>query len=71
MGGIDGYSRIPVYLHASNNNRSQTVLKLFLQAVRTFGLPSRVRADHGTENVLVEEYLCCTTPPEVLVGEVL
>ena len=28
-GGVDGYSRIPVYLHASNNNRGETVLALF------------------------------------------
>lgn len=32
-GGIDGYSRIPVYLHASDNNQASTVLRLFLEAV--------------------------------------
>ena len=48
-GGIDGYSRVPVYLHASDNNRSVTVLRS--------KLPSRVRADHGGENVLVSEYM--------------
>jgi len=31
-GGIDGYSRIPVYLHASDNNQASTVLRLFLEA---------------------------------------
>lgn len=25
-GGVDGYSRIPVYLHCCNNNRADTVL---------------------------------------------
>lgn len=56
-GGIDGYSRIPVYLAASANNRSETVVQHFLEAVRKYGLPSRVRADRGGENVLVSEYM--------------
>lgn len=56
-GCIDGFSRIPVYLVASNNNRAETVHQHFLEAVATFGLPSRVRADKGGENVLVSEYM--------------
>ena len=40
-GGIDGFSRIPVYLHASPDNQAATVLNLFTNAVNTFGLPSR------------------------------
>ncbi len=52
-GGIDGYSRIPVYLNVSSNNRADTVFRAFSGAVSKFGLPSRVRADHGGENVLV------------------
>ena len=28
-GGIEGYSRLPVYLHAANNNKAATVLKTF------------------------------------------
>ena len=43
-GGIDGYSRQVVYLGASNNNKSETVLQLFLEATRAHRWPSRVRS---------------------------
>ena len=56
-GGIDGYSRIPVYLKASSNNKAATVLQCFISAVFQYGLPSRVRADCGGENTLVSEYM--------------
>ena len=46
-GGIDGYSRLPVYLQASINNRADTVLNCFLSAVATYGLQLRVQCDRG------------------------
>ena len=49
-GGIDGYSRMIVYLKCSNNNSGSTGLENFQKAVHHFGLPSRVRCDQGTEN---------------------
>lgn len=56
-GGIDGFSRIPVYLKASSNNESATVLDLFIQAVGQYGLPSRVRCNKGGENYAVGTYM--------------
>ena len=55
-GGIDGYSRLIVYLRCSANNRAQTVLSQFQKGVDTFGLPLRVRSDCGGENVDVWYY---------------
>lgn len=50
-GGIDGYSRLIVFLHANTNNRASTVFDLFQKAVQTYGLPSGVHTDKGGENV--------------------
>lgn len=50
-GAIDGYSRLIVFLKASSNNRAETVLQVFLEAVGRCNLPSRVRTDFGMENV--------------------
>lgn len=49
-GGIDGYSRLIVFLQASDNNRQDTVLSHFISASSMFGLPSRIRVDDGGEN---------------------
>lgn len=58
-GCIDGFSRLPLYLQASTNNRAQTVLELFVKAVQQYGLPSRVRCDKGGENVDVSQFMLC------------
>lgn len=56
-GGIDGFSRLPVYLQVSTNNTSETVFQYFLQAISSYGLPSRIRCDKGGENVKVSEFM--------------
>ena len=71
-GFIDGYSRlvsfglVPIYhfiefqitgLKASTDNRSTTVLDLFLEAVHKHGMPSRIRGDCGSENIAVSIYM--------------
>jgi hypothetical protein len=56
-GFIDGYSRLITGLLASNNNRGQTVLDLFLAAIEIYGVPSRLRGDHGVENLLVAAWI--------------
>ena len=50
IGGIDGYSQLPVMLQCA-------VLASFLEAVNKFGLPSRIRTDHGRKNVSIVDYM--------------
>lgn len=56
-GAVDGKSRLIVFMHASDNNRSETVTSSFLAATQRWGWPSRVRADHGGENLGVRDLM--------------
>jgi hypothetical protein len=56
-GGIDGFSRLVIYLRCSNNNLSSTVMTEFHNATLKYGVPSRVRSDKGGENILVCQYM--------------
>jgi hypothetical protein len=49
-GGIDGFSRLVVFLGASDNNRQETVLQHFIHACAAYSIPSRIRVDDGGEN---------------------
>ena len=54
---IDGFSRLITAVCAHNNNRAETVFQLFYEAIEQHGCPSRVRGDHGVENLLVVEFM--------------
>lgn len=56
-GGIDGYSRVIVFLKPSTNNLAATMLSRFEGGVTDYGLPSRIRTDRGGENVAVWQYM--------------
>lgn len=56
-GCIDGFSSKIVYLRCNGNNQANTILDLFLEVADVHGLPSRVRSDHGVENVNVAWYM--------------
>lgn len=70
--GIDGYSRMIVYLKCSSNNLSATVYDLFLEAAqRYYGLPSRVWSDQGVENRLVTQCIIMDWTEVALLSEAL
>ena len=54
---VDGFSRFVTGIRASNNNCAETVYELFLDLVNVHGLPSRIRGDHGIENLLVAAHM--------------
>ncbi|KAI7789967.1 hypothetical protein IRJ41_014317 [Triplophysa rosa] len=56
-GAIDGKSRLITYLTCNTNNRASTVLTQFVKATCLYGLPSRVRSDHGGENSLIALFM--------------
>lgn len=49
----DGKSRVVPAVRVSTNNLGATVVKVFWEGVGTHGLPSRVRGDHGVENLML------------------
>ena len=57
IGGIDGFSCLPVMLSCADNNKTETILRCLLSAVDEFALPSRIRTDKGMENVDIVDYI--------------
>ena len=56
-GGLDGFSRKIMHLRCHTNNKASSVFNLFQNSIQKFGLPSRVRADKGVENVEVARFM--------------
>ena len=56
-GCMDGYSRLICFLKCATNNKKETVESLFLQSVERYSWPSRIRTDHGGENILVWQHM--------------
>ncbi|KAK6980543.1 hypothetical protein R3P38DRAFT_3334209 [Favolaschia claudopus] len=54
---IDGYSRFVLGIRVHDNNRGASVLQLLLDVISTHGRPSRMRGDHGVENIEVTIYM--------------
>ena len=52
--GVDGFSRMIVFVKCSDNNRASTMLESFLEGASSYGLPSRVRTDH-TEAYAIQQ----------------
>lgn len=46
---IDGFSRLITYCRCCDNNKAETVLRLFEESTSTYGLPSRARCDCQVE----------------------
>ena len=55
--GIDGYSRLVVFIKCSTDKKADTVYDSFLRGVQCYGLPSRLRCDQGLENVRVAQHM--------------
>ena len=69
--GIDGYSRMIVYLKCSTDNRASTAYATLLEGVRQYGLPSRVRTDQGRENICIAQHMlehCGTNRRSIITG---
>ena len=56
-GGIDGFSRMIMFLNCTDNNKAETLLDCFLSGVSKYGIPERVRSDKGLENVAIADYI--------------
>lgn len=52
-GCIDKYSRTIIYVSCATSVTTETLVNLFVPSVSIYAVPSRVRSDHGYENIFV------------------
>ncbi len=58
--GVDGFSRLIAYVKCSTNNQATTACTSFKEGVTAFGIPEKVRTDHGGENIVSwKRYVMC------------
>ncbi|KAL4261185.1 hypothetical protein AB1N83_010317 [Pleurotus pulmonarius] len=62
-GIVDGYSRAVTGIRASTSNKASTVLDVFMEAIHSYGIPSRVRGDRGGENRDVSLFMILARGP--------
>lgn len=62
-GGIDGFSRAIVFLRLALDNKASTAFIPFADACHEFGIPSRIRTDHGLENIDIAAFMIAQRGP--------
>ena len=66
--GIDGFTRLCLYLCASDNNRADTVVHHFADTAEVVGSsPTRIRTDNGVENTKVWDAMYQFTGPDSVI----
>ena len=57
LGFIDGSSRFVPGIDVQDNNRSATALAFLREVCAKHGVPSRMRGDHGMENIAMADFM--------------
>ena len=56
-GCIDGFSRLITVLKVSSDNEAITALNYFVEGIKEYGVPSRLRMDKGSEFVHIRSLM--------------
>ena len=56
-GCVDGYSCLQTHMKVSTDNLAETSLRFFVDSIKEFGIPARVRVDGGNEFVHIETFM--------------